>query len=136
MVEKGRKRTHKVAKDCYTFQAQSPLNLLRAYVLACLCVYVSVCVCVCVCVCLRAHIHMKNMWVSQRFELKHTLSRQIKKSLFKNARAPKGGLFVVVGFGLLSSCVQRRNNTKKKSDILTVKIKLAPRNSMPLISRK
>jgi hypothetical protein len=39
-----------------------------------------------------------------------------------------------VGCGLLSSHVQRTKK-KKKSDILTVKIKLAPRNSMSLISR-
>ena len=42
---------------------------------------------------------------------------------------------VVVGHSLLNSRAQKRNN-KKKLDILTVKIKLAPRNSMPLISRK
>jgi hypothetical protein len=44
-----------------------------------------------------------------------------------NARALIGGLLVVVGFSLLSSCVQRRNNSKKKLDILMVKIKLAPK---------
>jgi hypothetical protein len=43
-------------------------------------------------------------------------------------------LLVVVGSGLVSSHVQRRR--KKKLDILAVKIKLAPRNSTPLISRK
>lgn len=37
---------------------------------------------------------------------------------------------------MLGSCEQRRNNNKKKSDILMAKIKLAPRISMPLISRK
>lgn len=46
----------------------------------------------------------------------------------------EGGLLVVVGHGLLSSHVQRRN--KKKLDILTVKITLAPRSLMSLISRK
>lgn len=43
-----------------------------------------------------------------------------------------GGLLLV--FFFLSSCVQRRNN--KKLDTLTAKIKLAPRNLMPIISRK
>ena len=43
-------------------------------------------------------------------------------------------LLVVVGSGLVSSHVQRRR--KKKLDILAVKIKLAPRNSTPLMSRK
>jgi hypothetical protein len=42
---------------------------------------------------------------------------------------------VAVGHDLLISHVQRRNNNKKL-DILTVKIKLAPRNSTLLISRK
>jgi hypothetical protein len=45
-------------------------------------------------------------------------------------------LLVSVGCGLLSSCVQRRNNNKKKLAILTAKMKSAPRNMMPLISRK
>lgn len=36
---------------------------------------------------------------------------------------------------MLSSHAQRRNN-KKKLDILTEKVKLAPRNSKLLISRK
>lgn len=36
-----------------------------------------------------------------------------------------GGLLDLVGHGLLSSCVQRRNN-KKKLDILMTKIQLAP----------
>jgi hypothetical protein len=40
-----------------------------------------------------------------------------------------GGLLVVVGYSLLSSRVQRNN--KKKLDILSVKITLAPRNSTP-----
>lgn len=42
---------------------------------------------------------------------------------------------MVVSHGLLSSCAERTKN-KKKLDILTEKIKLAPRNLMPLISRK
>lgn len=48
----------------------------------------------------------------------------------------QGGLLVVCcwSFFFLSSCVQRRNN--KKLDTLTAKIKLAPRNLMPVISRK
>jgi hypothetical protein len=44
-------------------------------------------------------------------------------------------VLVVVGHSLLNSRAQKRNN-KKKLDILTVKIKLAPRNSVPLISMK
>lgn len=44
-------------------------------------------------------------------------------------------LLVTVGLGLLNSQVQRRSN-KKKLDILTVKIKLTARNSVPLIHRK
>ena len=54
------------------------------------------------------------------------------KKVYINARALRGVvgcLLVTVGCGLLSSHVQRRNN--KKLDILTVKIKFAPRNSMP-----
>ena len=42
---------------------------------------------------------------------------------------------VVVG-GLLCSHAQRRNKMIKKLDIQTERLKLAPRNSMPLISRK
>jgi hypothetical protein len=42
---------------------------------------------------------------------------------------------VAVGCHLLSSHAQRRIK-RKKLGILTVKIKLAPRNSMPLISMK
>lgn len=44
------------------------------------------------------------------------------------------GLLLVVGCGLLSSCVRRGN--KKKLNILTAKIKLDPRNLTPLTSRK
>jgi hypothetical protein len=36
-------------------------------------------------------------------------------------------LLAVVGCGLLKGHAQRRNNNKKKLDILVVKIKLAPR---------
>lgn len=43
-------------------------------------------------------------------------------------------LLVAVGCGLSSSCVQR--DKKKKVDILKVKVKLAPRNSVPLVSRE
>lgn len=48
---------------------------------------------------------------------------------------------VVVGHGLLSSPVQEKKkkekrNSKKKLDILTAKIKLAPRNLPPLICRQ
>ena len=51
-----------------------------------------------------------------------------------NARGPeRSGELLVVGHRLLSSHAQRRN---KKLDILTVKIKLAPRNSTLLISRE
>jgi hypothetical protein len=39
-----------------------------------------------------------------------------------------GWLLVAIGQSLLSSHAQRRNNKKKKLDILTEKIKLAPRN--------
>lgn len=39
------------------------------------------------------------------------------------------GLLAAVGCNLLCSCSQRRK--KKKLDILSVKIKLAPRNSCP-----
>ena len=46
-----------------------------------------------------------------------------------------GCLLAAVGHSLLSTHAQRRNN-KKKLDILMVKIKLAPKNSVPLISRK
>ena len=42
-------------------------------------------------------------------------------------------LSVVVGQGLLSSCVQRRN--KKKLYILRMKVKLAPRNLASLTIR-
>jgi hypothetical protein len=45
------------------------------------------------------------------------------------------GCLVAVGRDLLSSYAQRRNN-RKTLDILTVKIKLVPRNLTPLISRK
>jgi hypothetical protein len=44
-------------------------------------------------------------------------------------------LLVVVGHSLLNSHVQRRKE-RKELDILIAKIKLAPRNSMPLINRK
>jgi hypothetical protein len=52
-----------------------------------------------------------------------------------NARALKGvagcWLFlIVVGLSLLSSHEQRRYKNKNKLDILTVKIKLAPKNSI------
>ena len=50
-------------------------------------------------------------------------------------RAPGGGHGLLVGCDLFSSCVKIRNN-KKKLGILTVKIKVAPRNSMALVSRK
>jgi hypothetical protein len=53
---------------------------------------------------------------------------------FINARVPGGGCGLV-GCDLFSSCAKRRNN-KNKLDILTLKIKLAPRNSMALIIRK
>ena len=43
-------------------------------------------------------------------------------------------MLVALVHGFLSSYVKRRN--KKKLDILTAKIKLAPRNLTPLISRK
>jgi hypothetical protein len=52
-----------------------------------------------------------------------------------NVIAPRGGLLVAIGHSLLSSCGKRRNN-KKKLDNHTMKIKLAPRNSTPLISKK
>lgn len=42
---------------------------------------------------------------------------------------------VVVGHGLLTSHAQRRKK-EKKLDILSAKLKLAPRNLIPLISRK
>jgi hypothetical protein len=42
---------------------------------------------------------------------------------------------LLVGFGLLSCLVQRRNK-KKKLNTMTVETKLAPGNSMILISRK
>jgi hypothetical protein len=45
-------------------------------------------------------------------------------------------LLVVVDCGLLSSHPVQRRNNKKTLDNLAVKIKLAPRNSMPLICRK
>jgi hypothetical protein len=60
----------------------------------------------------------------------------------------KAGLVVVVSCGLLSSHTQRRGEgrrererggekkRKKKLDILLAKIKLAPRNLTPFISRK
>ena len=44
-------------------------------------------------------------------------------------------LLVAVGHGFLSSSDQR-GIKEKKLDILLVKIKLAPRSSVPLISRK
>ena len=46
-----------------------------------------------------------------------------------------GCLLAAVGHSLLSTHAQRRNN-KKKLDILMVKIKLAPRNLVPLVNRK
>jgi hypothetical protein len=52
-----------------------------------------------------------------------------------NARDPRTvncWLVAVVGCGLLSSYEQRRNENKKKLDILTTKIKLTPKNLMPL----
>lgn len=54
-----------------------------------------------------------------------------------NAKGPErcARLFIAVGHHLLSSCEQRRNN-KKQIDILTAKIKFAPRDSTPQISRK
>ena len=54
-------------------------------------------------------------------------------------RVPRGRVScwrVVVGNGLFSCCEQRRKNHKKELDILTLKTKLSPRTSMPLISRK
>lgn len=45
-------------------------------------------------------------------------------------------LLIVVGHSLLSIQVLSRNNNKKKLDILMAKIKLAPENSVLLISRK
>jgi hypothetical protein len=44
--------------------------------------------------------------------------------------------WLVGGCGLLSSYVKRRNNNKKKLGILTVKIKLALRNLLSLLSRQ
>jgi hypothetical protein len=41
-----------------------------------------------------------------------------------------------VGGSLLSSPTKRRNNEKKKLDILMAKVKLVPGDSMLLISRK
>ncbi|KRY97607.1 hypothetical protein T11_1606, partial [Trichinella zimbabwensis] len=51
-------------------------------------------------------------------------------------RGRVGCWLIAVGHRLLSSHKQSRNKEKKKLDILTAKIKLAPRNSTPLISRK
>ena len=43
---------------------------------------------------------------------------------FINARAPRGGLLVAAGQGLLCSCAKRRN---RKLDILTAEIRFAPK---------
>lgn len=51
----------------------------------------------------------------------------------------KGGMccwLAAVCHSFLNSHAQRRNNKKKKLDVLMVNIKLAPRNSTSLISRK
>ena len=61
------------------------------------------------------------------------------QKVYINTRALRGRVgcwLIAVGHRLLSSHKQSRNKEKKKLDILTAKIKLAPRNSMPLISRK
>ena len=47
-----------------------------------------------------------------------------------------GCWLAAVCHSFLNSHAQRRNNKKKKLDVLMVNIKLAPRNSTSLISRK
>lgn len=50
-------------------------------------------------------------------------------------RTGEGGWVVIGWCGLLTSYAKRRNKKKKEFAILTVKVKLAWRNSMSLVSR-
>jgi hypothetical protein len=67
-------------------------------------------------------------------EFRGLISRHINVRAFKRQAIGWWLLIVGGGHGFISSHAQKRNNNKKKLDILTVKIKIVPRNLIPLNS--